>query len=240
MKKDSPQAELKELVDLTLRYVQQEGESLPVHASSKKSTNTKQQAAIKVDTEKEIRAIEEIVKACTKCPLHKTRTHAVPGEGNINADLVFIGEAPGRNEDRQGRPFVGRSGELLTRIITRGMGMKREEVYITNIVKCRPPGNRDPLPEEIEKCRTYLMKQLRIIQPKVMCTLGKFAAQCLLETKAPISRIRGRCFEYGGIPLIPTFHPAYLLRNYSKEARLQVWDDVKKVVEILRSGSKAP
>ena len=180
--------------------------------------------------------IDRAVMACSKCPLHAVRTNAVPGEGSTKADLVFIGEAPGANEDRQGRPFVGRAGELLTKIIIDGMKITREEVYITNIVKCRPPGNRDPLPEEIEQCRPYLLQQLEILQPKVICTLGKFAAQCLLQSKAPISRLRGKVHEYNGIPLVPTFHPAYLLRNYTKEARRQVWDDVRTAAAILKTG----
>ena len=235
MKKDSPREELAELVDLTLRYIGQEENSLPLESSSKISDDISQPVAGEVDAVKEMGLIDSSVLACEKCPLHRTRTHAVPGEGNIKAGLVFIGEAPGGKEDKQGRPFVGRSGELLTKIITRGMGMTREEIYITNIVKCRPPGNRDPLPGEIASCQPYLVRQLEIIRPKVICTLGRFAAQCLLNTKAPLSRLRGKLSDYNGIPLIPTYHPAYLLRNYTKEARRQVWDDVKKVAEILKS-----
>ena len=233
MKKNSPREELRELVDLTLRYVRREGDSLPMQYSSKVPDNISQPAAVEPDADKEMALIDAAVLACEKCPLHRTRTHAVPGEGDTKAKLVFIGEAPGGDEDRQGRPFVGRSGELLTKIITSGMGMTREEVYITNIVKCRPPGNRDPLPGEIESCHPYLVRQLEIIQPKAICTLGRFAAQCLLDTKAPLSRLRGKPADYNGTPLIPTYHPAYLLRNYTKEARRQVWDDVSKAVEVL-------
>lgn len=221
----APREEIRDLVDLTLRYARQEGDSLPTGIRVKEG-----------DDGEAMKEIDRAVLSCRKCPLHEGRTNAVPGEGSTEADLVFIGEAPGANEDRLGRPFVGRAGELLAKIITRGMKMTREEVYITNIVKCRPPGNRDPLPGEIEQCRPYLLRQLEILRPRVICTLGRFAAQCLLQTKAPISRLRGKRCEYNGIPLIPTFHPAYLLRNYTKEARRQVWDDVRQAVEILKSG----
>ena len=237
MKKDLPRDELRGLVDLTLRYVRQGGHALAGDITCKSSRGIDQPAVKKANATDAMREIEQAVLSCAKCPLHAGRTNAVPGEGSTNSGLVFIGEAPGANEDRQGRPFVGRSGELLTKIITRGMEITREEVYITNIVKCRPPGNRNPLPGEIEQCRPYLLKQLEIIRPRVICTLGKFAAQCLLQSKAPISRLRGKQYEYKGIPLVPTFHPAYLLRNYTKEARRQVWDDVRTAVDILKSGA---
>ena len=187
-----------------------------------------------MNTEHERTVIDEAVRSCTLCPLAETRTNAVPGEGPVSARILIIGEAPGRNEDSKGVPFVGRAGNILDDLLE-GIGVARDEVFITNIVKCRPPGNRDPLPGEIDSCQPYLVRQLEIIRPKVICTLGRFAAQCLLNTKAPLSRLRGKLSDYNGIPLIPTYHPAYLLRNYTKEARRQVWDDVKKVAEILKS-----
>jgi len=162
--------------------------------------------------------IEQIEK-CKKCELSRTRTNVVPGEGNSKAKLMFVGEAPGADEDKQGRPFVGRAGQLLTKIIE-SIGLKREDVYIANILKCRPPGNRNPLPSEIAKCSPYLEKQIKLIKPKVVCALGKFAAQTLLNSETPISKLRGNFYEYEGIKLIPTYHPAYLLRNnHGKKSR---------------------
>jgi len=168
---------------------------------------------------------------CSLCPLHATRTRVVFGEGNPRARLVFVGEAPGADEDRQGRPFVGRAGQLLTRIIE-AMKLKREDVYICNILKCRPPGNRDPRGEEIAACEPYLVRQLAAIGPEVICALGTFAARTLLKTEAPITVLRGRFHSYQGVPLMPTYHPAYLLRN--PEAKKQVWEDVRKIMEVLK------
>jgi DNA polymerase len=153
------------------------------------------------------------------------------GDGNPEAKLVFIGEAPGRDEDVQGLPFVGAAGKLLTRIIE-AMGFRRQEVYIGNILKCRPPQNRNPLPQEIAVCKHYIDEQLRIINPRFICTLGKFAAQTLLETTTPITKLRGQFFEYRDISLVPTFHPAYLLRNPS--GKKLVWEDMKKIMELLK------
>ena len=167
---------------------------------------------------------------CQKCPLSKTRTHLVFGVGNHKAELMFVGEAPGRDEDLQGEPFVGRAGQLLTKIIE-AIGMKRTDVYIANVLKCRPPGNRNPLPEEIVLCMPYLIKQIDIIKPKVLCALGTFAAQTLLNTKAPVGTLRGRFHEYQGIPMMVTYHPAYLLRNPNDKAK--VWEDMKKVRDFL-------
>jgi len=177
----------------------------------------------------------EKVKKCKRCQLERGRTNVVFGEGDPGARLMFVGEAPGRDEDLQGRPFVGRAGQLLTKIIG-SVGLKREEVYIANILKCRPPGNRNPLPGEIASCRRYLEKQIDMIQPEVICALGKFAAQTLLNTETPISRIRGDFFDYRGIKLIPTYHPAYLLRNPS--GKKDVWEDMKKIAGEL--GLKVP
>ncbi len=167
---------------------------------------------------------------CTRCRLHQGRNNLVFGNGSPNADLMFIGEGPGFDEDKQGIPFVGRAGQLLTKIIE-AMKFKRENVYIANIVKCRPPNNRNPELDEMETCLPFLEKQIRAIQPKVIICLGKFAAQTILNTLKPISRLRGTMSEYKGIPVMPTFHPAYLLRN--PEAKKQVWADVQQVMNLL-------
>ncbi len=168
---------------------------------------------------------------CSRCKLHTLgRKQVVFGVGNPNADLMFVGEAPGADEDIQGEPFVGRAGQLLTKIIE-AIDLKREDVYIANVIKCRPPGNRNPEPDEVEQCEPFLFRQIDIIKPKVIVALGKFAVQCLLKTDTPITRIRGREFDYRGAVLIPTFHPAYLLRNPS--SKRDVWEDMKKVRAIL-------
>ena len=168
---------------------------------------------------------------CSRCKLHTLgRKQVVFGVGNPNADLMFVGEAPGADEDIQGEPFVGRAGQLLTKIIE-AIDLKREDVYIANVIKCRPPGNRNPEPDEVEQCEPFLFRQIDIIKPRVIVALGKFAAQCLLKTDAPITRIRGREFTYRDAVLIPTYHPAYLLRNPS--AKRDVWEDMKKVRAIL-------
>jgi uracil-DNA glycosylase len=169
---------------------------------------------------------------CRRCLLHRTRHRLVFGEGNPKADLVFVGEAPGADEDAQGRPFVGRAGQLLTKIIE-AMGLKREEVYICNILKCRPPGNRNPQPDEIASCEPFLIRQLEAIHPRVICALGTFAAHALLKSDAPVSVLRGRFHSYQGIPLMPTYHPAYLLRNPG--AKKQVWEDVQVIMKTLRN-----
>jgi uracil-DNA glycosylase len=174
---------------------------------------------------------------CTRCKLHRGRTHLVFGVGNPKADLLFVGEAPGRDEDLQGEPFVGRAGQLLTDIIG-AIGLKRNEVYICNVVKCRPPENRNPEPEEIEACVPYLRAQIRSVGPKVICALGKFAAQVLLGVETPISRLRGEFREVEGVPVMPTYHPAYLLRNPA--AKREVWEDFKKVhAELCRRTGRA-
>ena len=177
--------------------------------------------------------------SCTKCPLHETRNSVVFGVGNTDADLMFIGEAPGADEDRQGEPFVGRAGQLLTQIIEAGMKLKRADVYIANVLKCRPPGNRNPEPDEVETCSPYLVRQIELIQPKVIVALGSFAAQMMLGTKIGITKLRGEfhpCNVAGlRVPphrqppvVMPTYHPAYLLRNPG--AKREVWEDVKKVL----------
>lgn len=171
--------------------------------------------------------LEVSMQKCKKCELCKERNNVVFGSGNPCAKLVFVGEGPGYDEDMQGLPFVGRAGKLLTKIIE-AMGFKRSDVYIANIVKCRPPQNRNPLPTEMLACEEYLTRQLELIKPKVICALGKTAAQALLRTEEPISRMRGKFYNYRGITLMPTYHPAYLLRNPSDKKL--VWHDVKKII----------
>jgi len=169
---------------------------------------------------------------CSRCKLHTLgRTQVVFGVGNPDADLMFVGEAPGADEDVQGEPFVGRAGQLLTKIIE-AISLKREDVYIANVIKCRPPGNRNPEPDEVEQCEPFLFRQIDTVKPKVVVALGKFAAQCLLRTNDPITRIRGREFKYRDAILMPTYHPAYLLRTPS--AKREVWEDMKRVRAILR------
>lgn len=167
---------------------------------------------------------------CQRCALGRLRTNLVFGEGNPKSGLVFVGEAPGGDEDVQGRPFVGRAGQLLTRIIE-AMDLKRKDVYICNILKCRPPGNRNPKPEEINACEPFLIKQLKVIKPQVICALGTFASHTLLKTDVPITVLRGKFHAYHGIQLMPTYHPAYLLRNPG--AKKQVWEDVQKIMRFL-------
>ncbi|MFA5028264.1 MAG: uracil-DNA glycosylase [Candidatus Methylomirabilota bacterium] len=169
-------------------------------------------------------AVREELGECTRCKLHRTRTQIVFGVGNPEAALVFVGEAPGADEDAQGEPFVGRAGQLLTKIIE-AMGLRREEVYICNILKCRPPGNRTPETDEILACEPFLRKQLQAIGPQYLCTLGAPATHTLLGSKEPISKLRGKFFDFHGIPLLPTFHPAYLLRN--PHEKKTVWEDMK-------------
>lgn len=175
--------------------------------------------------------LRTVIGDCQRCKLAPHRTRIVFGVGNPNAELVFVGEAPGRDEDLQGEPFVGAAGQLLTEIIVKGMRIRREDVYIANIIKCRPPQNRDPEPDEIAACEPFLKHQLALIKPKAIVTLGKFAAQCLLKTRTPITRLRGNWTTYQGVPLMPTFHPAYLLRNPA-DKRL-VWQDIQQVMTAL-------
>ena len=170
---------------------------------------------------------------CRRCKLHSSRTHVVFGVGNPNAKLMFVGEGPGRDEDLKGEPFVGRAGQLLTDIITKGMGLAREDVYIANVVKCRPPQNRNPEPDEVATCEPFLKKQIELIRPKIIVALGKFAVQTLLQSKVPITRLRGNWYTYMGIKLMPTFHPAYLLRNPADKKL--VWEDIKKVIVEMQS-----
>ncbi len=180
----------------------------------------------KVDKEGLLKELHKKVSGCKACRLYETRTNLVFGSGNHDAALMFIGEAPGKEEDAQGLPFVGDAGKMLTNIIT-AMGYKREDVYIANCLKCRPPMNRSPLMDELITCEPHLIEQIEIVKPKVICCLGRFAAQLLLKSTVAISKLRGKFYDYHGIKLMPTFHPAYLLRNPG-DKRL-VWDDMKKL-----------
>lgn len=190
------------------------------------------------DMKQSLETIAKKVRACKKCEIGSTRTNAVPGQGNPKARLMFVGEAPGADEDQQGLAFIGRAGKLLTEII-KAMGLSREEVFIGNILKCRPPGNRDPKLDEIDNCWPYLKQQLEVIQPEIIVALGAHAARTLLESKLAIGKLRGRFHEYqfsDDLPpakLMPTYHPAYLLRNYSYDNRKRVWEDMTKVLNEL-------
>jgi DNA polymerase len=174
--------------------------------------------------------LQQIVTACVKCRLSKSRTQVVYGVGSPNADLMFIGEAPGRDEDIQGKPFVGRAGQLLTDII-KAMKLTRDDVYIANVIKCRPPENRNPEQDELDACRPHIRRQIEIIQPKVIVTLGRFALQSLMEKGYAVSSVRGQWLDYNGIKVMPTYHPAYLLRTPA--AKKDVWADMKKVMAAL-------
>ena len=168
---------------------------------------------------------------CTRCGLARTRKTVVFGEGNPKASIVFIGEAPGEEEDNQGRPFVGRAGKLLDQLIGR-IGVERSDVFICNVLKCRPPGNRDPQPDEVVCCKGYLLAQIDIIRPRVICTLGRHAYNTLLEVDAPITRIRGKMTAFRGIPLLPTYHPSYLLRSQNKIT--EAWEDMETLKQFAR------
>jgi DNA polymerase len=176
------------------------------------------------------------VKKCTRCPLYETATNPVPGEGDPKAGLVCVGEAPGAKEDETGRPFVGQAGQLLTKILA-AIDLTREQVFICNVLKHRPPGNRNPRPEEVEACSPYLIRQLELIKPKVIVAFGTFAAQTLLQTKAPIGQLRGLVHRYHGIPLVVTYHPAALLRNPAWKR--PTWEDVKLARRILDSAPRS-
>jgi DNA polymerase len=172
------------------------------------------------------------VRGCTRCPLHQGRTRTVFGVGDPDARLMFIGEGPGADEDAQGEPFVGRAGKLLTKMIV-AMGLSRETVYIANVVKCRPPGNRAPRPDEASTCWPYLRRQIQIVAPEAIVVLGNAAAKMLLETRTGITRLRGQWREIDGVPVMPTFHPAYLLRQYTEANRRKVWNDLQAVMDRL-------
>ena len=171
-----------------------------------------------------IEQINKEIAACQLCVLYKSRTHVVHGVGNIHPVILFVGEGPGRDEDIQGEPFVGAAGQLLNKMLA-AIQLQREEVYITNVVKCRPPGNRTPLPDEVGACHNYLERQLALLRPRIICTLGSVAVRAFLDTKEGITKIHGRWFTFNDIPLLPTFHPAYLLRNANMKR--PAWEDIK-------------
>jgi len=178
-------------------------------------------------------SLRERIIHCQKCALSQRRKNAVPGEGNLGAELVFVGEAPGHDEDIQGQPFVGRAGQLLTKIIN-AMQFKREDVYITNVIKCRPPDNRTPHKDEIEKCQSYLLEQLEMIKPRIIVTLGKVATDFFVRSKLGMTALRGNFYEFGGIQVMPTFHPSYIIRNEgNRKIKKMFWEDMKKVMTFL-------
>jgi DNA polymerase len=208
----------------------------PTAMESKKAGTDKVERVSTHFNRGEVSSLEELrdhIGDCRRCKLHSGRTHVVFGIGNPNAKLMFVGEGPGRDEDLKGEPFVGRAGQLLTDIITKGMGLRREDVYIANVVKCRPPQNRNPEPDEVASCEPFLKKQIELIRPEIIVALGKFAVQTLLQSKVPITRLRGNWHAYMGIKLMPTFHPAYLLRNPADKKL--VWEDIKKVMKEMES-----
>ena len=191
-------------------------------------------ATAPLDPAAELAAVAADVAACRRCKLCEARNKTVPGEGSPTARILFVGEGPGADEDRTGRPFVGRAGQLLDDIIVKGMKLRREDVYIANVVKCRPPGNRVPEPDEAAACAGYLDRQIAAIRPAVICALGATAVRRLLENERSMSSLRGGTYEYRGIPVIVTYHPAYLLRNPA--AKVHTWQDIQKVMELARRG----
>lgn len=185
----------------------------------------------KEDKNSVLESLKQQVLKCRRCSLAQSRTHVVFGSGNSDAELMLVGEAPGYYEDQQGIPFVGAAGQLLDRIL-KAINLSREKIYIGNILKCRPPKNRNPLPSEIEQCLAYLLQQIEIIKPKLICALGRFAAQTLLKSTIPITQLRGKFWDYHDIKLIATYHPAYLLRNPGQKR--DVWEDMKMVRDFLK------
>ncbi|HOV33542.1 MAG TPA: uracil-DNA glycosylase [Candidatus Hydrogenedens sp.] len=217
------------------KTIDNDQESQPINMNNGEKSIDANKGQIKptlLEVQEQLDEINKEVQQCTKCPLHSGRTHTVFGVGNPRAELVFVGEAPGAEEDRQGLPFVGRAGQLLTDIIVKGMKMRREDVYICNVLKCRPPDNRDPNPMEVFNCEPYLIQQLQIIKPKVVCALGRISAQTLLKTNSPLNILRGKWHNYHGIPLRVTYHPAYLLRNPADKKN--TWIDIKEVMKLLK------
>jgi uracil-DNA glycosylase len=204
----------------------------PVKSSSRVFSQTRSMFETVAMPVESLKAIRDDLGECQRCKLAPTRTHIVFGSGNPHADLMFVGEAPGADEDEQGLPFVGRAGQLLTKIIE-AIDLKRDEVYICNILKCRPPGNRNPEADEVASCEPFLLRQVASVKPKVICALGTFGAQTLLRTKEPISKLRGQFFDFRGAKFIATFHPAYLLRNPYEKRR--VWEDFQKIRDYLKS-----
>ncbi len=185
----------------------------------------------------ELRELTRRILSCTKCSLHKTKTNYVPGEGNISPEIMFVGEGPGETEDKFGRPFIGKAGQLLEKIIDK-MGYSRETVFIGNIVKCRPPNNRDPQEDEVKACISFLEAQIKILEPKVIVCLGKVALNNLLNSNYPISKVRGQLFSFMDIPVIPTYHPAFILHKKDREeisrVKWEMWSDMEKVMAIIK------
>lgn len=234
------QGELRDVARALLAHVEYQrllgAHGVPIHADAPTTAAPPAPAEVVVTSasvagRETLDAVRADLGECQRCTLAGGRRTIVYGVGNPQARLVFVGEGPGADEDAKGEPFVGRAGQLLTEIITKGMQLRREDVYICNVVKCRPPGNRNPEPDEVAACEPFLIRQLGAIAPEVIVALGKFAAQTLLRSKTPITQMRGRWFDYQGVMLMPTFHPAYLLRNPG-DKRL-VWEDIQKVMRVL-------
>jgi len=231
---DRASGELLEVIELAKKFLEQEKQRGLQQISVSRETWGELEAAVeranliaeKTDPRAALDEISVLAGKCTKCSLSRTRTNVVVGEGNPEAKLMFIGEAPGADEDEQGLPFVGRAGQLLTRIIE-AIKLQRSEVYICNILKCRPPGNRTPTSDEIACCVPFVLKQVEAINPKIICALGNVAAQTLLNTKNPMNRLRGKFHKFGNALLMPTYHPAALLRN--PDYRKYVWEDVQMI-----------
>ena len=212
-----------------LEYLKGMGiEVLPVSEKFSNSESASPGHQAMAETLEEIR---QDLGDCRRCKLHQMRKTVVFGEGNPKAALMFVGEGPGYDEDVQGRPFVGKAGQLLSKII-QSIGLQRKEVYIGNIIKCRPPQNRNPEPDEIEACHPFVLRQIQAIRPKIICALGTFAAQTLLKTSIKITALRGKVFDLDGIKVIPTYHPAYLLRN--PEKKRETWEDMKQILSLLQ------
>ena len=218
---DTEYEKMLEAYALTKRFIKQQIDLGfdQVFLSEKPETSS-----VSISSSEELEDFRQSIKNCQKCHLHKYRTNLVFGMGSAQANLMFVGEAPGREEDLQGKPFVGRAGQLLDKIL-KAIDFQREEVYIGNVLKCRPPENRDPLPDEVDKCEPYLLKQIEIIKPRIICALGRISAQVLLKTKLPLNQLRGKFHDYHGIKLLVTYHPAALLR-YPQYKR-QTWEDVQ-------------
>jgi DNA polymerase len=225
---ESP-ADLARALALTLKA--RSGYLGPTIVGAKRAVAPSPEPVVAVDSGPTWDQLREAALGCELCGLCETRNQVVFGEGSLQAELVFVGEAPGYHEDQQGRPFVGKAGELLTAMIERGMQMRREDVFIANVLKCRPPNNRNPAPDEVEMCRPYLLRQIELIGPKVVCALGGQALRALTGHEGGISRARGRPVPFGDAQLVPTFHPAYLLRNPA--AKREAWADLKTVLRIL-------
>jgi uracil-DNA glycosylase family 4 len=218
---DTEYEKMLEAYALTKRFIKQQ---IDLGFDQLYMSEKSESSSASLSSSKELENFHQSIKNCQECHLHKYRTNLVFGMGSPQANLMFVGEAPGREEDLQGKPFVGRAGQLLDKIL-QAIDFKREEVYIGNILKCRPPENRDPLPDEVEKCEPYLLKQIEIIKPRIICALGRISAQVLLKTKLPLNQLRGKFHDYHGIRFLVTYHPAALLR-YPQYKR-QTWEDVQ-------------